>query len=558
MFTFAAQIKQTIMSKIFKPKLFSVLKEGVSISSVRKDILAGIIVGIVALPLAIAFAVASGVSPEKGLITAIIAGFVISFLGGSRVQIGGPTGAFIIIVFGVLQEYGLEGLMISTILAGVMLIVFGLLRMGSILTFIPQPLIVGFTSGIALVIFSTQIKDALGLQLNEVPSDFVDKWYTYLSNLDKINLISIIITISTILITVYSGKLIKKIPGSFIAIVVITAVTSLFGLNVSTIESVFGAIPTNFSIDIPSVDLGNIGMYVKPAFTIAILGAIESLLSAVVADGMISGKHRSNTELIAQGIANIVTPIFGGIPATGAIARTATNVKNGGRTPISGIMHAVTLLLIMFFFGKLAMLIPMPCLAGILIVVSYNMSEWRTFKSILKGSAYDIVVLVTTFLLTVLVDLSLAIEIGIVLSAILFMYRMAKIGKVMPVDTDTDSIDTYGNLPKGVDMFEISGPFFFAAAKQYQEALVNLNIKSKVIILRMRHVPFIDSTGMHNFKETLKYFKSKNIEIVLSGINDNVISELKKNNIEEFIPDINIISTYNLAVKRASDIVDIE
>jgi SulP family sulfate permease len=556
MFTFAAQVKQTIMSKIFKPKLFSLLKEGISINTIRKDLLAGIIVGIVALPLAIAFAVASGVSPEKGLITAIIAGFIISFLGGSRVQIGGPTGAFIIIVFGVLQEYGLEGLMISTILAGVMLVAFGLLRMGSILTFIPQPLIVGFTSGIALVIFSTQIKDALGLQLSEVPSDFIDKWYVYLTNLDKVNITSILITISTILITVYSGKLIKKIPGSFIAIILITAATALFGLDVSTIESVFGAIPTSFSIDIPSVDIGNIGMYIKPAFTIAVLGAIESLLSAVVADGMISGKHRSNTELIAQGVANIITPVFGGIPATGAIARTATNVKNGGRTPIAGIMHAVTLLLIMLFFGKLAMLIPMPCLAGILIVVSYNMSEWRTFRSILKGSAYDIVVLVTTFALTVLVDLSLAIEIGIVLSALLFMYRMAKIGKIIPVDTDTDSIDTYGDLPKGVDMFEISGPFFFAAAKQYQEALVNLNVKAKVIILRMRHVPFIDSTGMHNFKETLKHFNNKNIEVVLSGVNNEVSAILKKSGIEDYIPEDNIIPTYTVAVERAKNIID--
>ncbi|HAX95018.1 MAG TPA: sodium-independent anion transporter, partial [Prolixibacteraceae bacterium] len=403
------------MSRLFYPKLVSVLKTGYSGKQFQKDLFAGIIVGIVALPLAIAFAVASGVSPEKGLITAVIAGFIISAIGGSRVQIGGPTGAFIVIVFGIVTQYGLDGLLISTIMAGVFLIAFGLLRLGSVLKYIPHSLIVGFTSGIALVIFSTQMKDAFGLELESVPSEFLQKWHAYAGAISSVNIYAVGITVATILITLLSKHVVKKIPGSFFAIVLVTAVVAITGMPVSTIETVFGEIKGNFSFDLPVIDWSNLTEYVQPAFTIALLGAIESLLSAVVSDGMIGGNHRSNTELIAQGVANVVTPLFGGIPATGAIARTATNVRNGGRTPIAGIIHAFTLLLIMLFFGQWAKMIPMACLAGILIVVAYNMSEWRSFVSILKGSRYDIFILLTTFILTVLVDLTVAIQIGVVL-----------------------------------------------------------------------------------------------------------------------------------------------
>lgn len=462
------------MNSIFKPKLFTVLK-GYNLQLFQKDVFAGIIVGIVALPLAIAFAVASGVSPEKGLVTAIVAGFLISFLGGSRVQIGGPTGAFIVIVYGIVSTYGLQGLLISTFLAGLILIAFGLLRLGTVLKYIPHPLIVGFTSGIALVIFSTQMKDAFGLQIDAIPSEFISKWICYFSNFSNLNWYAVAITGATILITLFAGKLIPKIPGSFVAILGITGLVQVFNLPVNTIESVYGSIPNSINFDFPNIDWTTIPAYIQPAFTIAILGAIESLLSAVVADGMIGGNHRSNTELIAQGIANLFSPIFGGIPATGAIARTATNVKNGGRTPIAGIIHAITLLLIMLVFGKWAKLIPMSCLAGILIVVSYNMSEWRSFRSILKSSKFDIAVLLTTFFLTVLVDLTVAIEIGIVLASLIFMYRMSKINGVFQFESESDEIQNYNQIPKEIEIYEISGPFFFAAAKSYQETYATLN-----------------------------------------------------------------------------------
>lgn len=540
------------MKSIFKPKLFSVLK-GYNSQSFQKDLFAGIIVGIVALPLAIAFAVASGVSPEKGLITAIIAGFLISLLGGSRVQIGGPTGAFIVIVYGIVSQYGLDGLMISTFLAGIILVLFGLLRLGAILKFIPHPLIVGFTSGIALVIFSTQIKAAFGLEIDSVPSEFIEKWMCYFSNLDSINVYAIAISIGTILISLYAGKLIPKIPGSFIAIITMTVLVQVLELPVNTIESIYGEIPNSISFDMPNIDWSLVHNYFQPALTIAILGAIESLLSAVVADGMIGGNHRSNTELIAQGIANIFSPIFGGIPATGAIARTATNVKNGGRTPVAGIIHALTLLLIMLVFGKWAKLIPMSCLAGILIVVSYNMSEWRSFRSILKGSRFDIIVLLTTFFLTVLVDLTVAIEFGIVLAALIFMYRMSKINGVMPVETETDEIQNYNLIPKEIEIYEISGPFFFAAAKRYQETLRELKHSTSVLIIRMRHVPFIDATGIRNFTEIIKNLSTRKTKVILSGVNKEVRLELERCEIADFISEKDICDNFEEALKRAKE-----
>jgi SulP family sulfate permease len=539
------------MNHVFYPKLLSVLKQGYSRQQFSKDAFAGIIVGIVALPLAIAFAVASGVSPEKGLTTAIVAGLLISVLGGSRVQIGGPTGAFIVIVYGIIQVYGLDGLIISTILAGVILIIMGLLKLGSLLKFIPHPLIVGFTSGIALTIFSTQINDALGMEIKNIPSEFIDKWITYFAHLGDVNPVAIIVTMVTIVISVGFKKITTKIPGSFIAILVVTAASQIFNLPIATIESVFGDIPQTINLTFPSIDLSQMHMYFAPALTIALLGGIESLLSAVVADGMISGNHRSNTELIAQGIANVVTPFFGGIPATGAIARTATNVKNGGRTPVAGIMHAVTLLFIMLFFGQWAKLIPMSCLAGILIVVSYNMSEWYSFVTILKGSKFDVLVLLVTFFLTVLVDLTFAIEIGIVLASLLFMKRMADVGSQVVFEVDSDVLENYSDLPKELGIYEISGPFFFASAKQYRSTIKSIGTKSKVLILRMRHVPFIDSTGMHNLKDVVREIQHSGTKVVLSGVQPNVLKELERHNFFALVESQNVLPAFDQALKRA-------
>lgn len=538
------------MEPIFLPKTWSLFKKGLLTKNLSNDIFAGIIVGIVALPLAIAFAVASGVSPEKGIITAVVAGLIISLLGGSRVQIGGPTGAFIVIVYGIIQKYGFDGLIISTIMAGIMLITFGFLRLGSILKFFPHPLIVGFTSGIALVIFSTQIKDAMGLPIDKLPAEFIAKWEVYFHQMQNFNLSAVLITVGTIIITLFSGRLIPKVPGSFIAIIVMTVIVSAFGIQVSTIESVFGAIPNKFALTFPSIHLDQLGQYMQPALTIALLGAIESLLSAVVADGMIGSNHRSNTELIAQGVANIITPFFGGIPATGAIARTATNVKNNGRTPIAGIVHAVTLLLIMLIFGKWAVLIPMPCLAGILIVVSYNMSEMKSFFSILKGHKYDVFVLLSTFILTVFVDLTVAIEVGVVLSSLLFMQRMSNLSKVIPLETESDTLENYADIPKGVEIFEISGPFFFAAARRYEETLKDISHTSKVVIIRMRHVPFIDGTGLRNLKATIKDLKSRRIQIILSGVQPEVFEELEKGGVPDLIGPNNITANFDLALAR--------
>jgi len=541
---------------IFKPKLFTLLRDGIDRKQVTKDVLAGIVVGIVALPLAIAFAVASGVSPEKGLITAIVAGLIISLLGGSRVQIGGPTGAFIIIVFGIVEKYGINGLIISTIMAGVFLIIFGVLKLGILLKYFPHPLIVGFTSGIALVIFSTQIKDALGLNITSIPSGFIDKWMVYSDHFNNINLTAFSLTIITILITIFSKKITKKIPGSFISIILITAVVQFFNIPVSTIETFFGDIPQSISFTVPQIEFSQLSQYLAPALTIALLGGIESLLSAVVSDGMISGKHRSNTELIAQGIANIITPFFGGIPATGAIARTATNVKNGGRTPISGITHAITLLLIMLFLGQWAKLIPMSCLAGILIVVAYNMSEWRSFIAILKGSFFDIIVLLSTFFLTVLVDLTVAIEVGVVLSAILFMKRMSDISeKRINNIVDTDIIDDYSDLPEGISIYEISGPLFFASAKRYSELIEELGIKSKILIIRMRHVSFIDDTGLHNLKDTLTILHNKGVIVILSGVNNDIIVDFDKNKITSVLDDFFICDSFDKALEKGKELI---
>lgn len=540
--------------KTFRPVFFDLLRDGEVRKSLSKDIPAGIVVGVVALPLAIAFGVASGVSPDKGLLTAIIAGFLISLFGGSRVQIGGPTGAFIVIIYGVIADFGIEGMVISTIMAGIILVVFGCLRLGTLLKYIPHPLIVGFTSGIALTIFSTQVVNSLGLEIADVPASFIGKWAAYFSHLDTINPWSAGITVATVLICIFSKKITRRVPGSFIAIVVITAISAMASLPVTTIGTLFGEIQLDFAFSVPAFELGDLGRYIKPAFTIAVLGAIESLLSAVVADGMISGRHRSNTELIAQGIANIVTPLFGGIPATGAIARTATNVDNGGRTPTAGMIHAVVLLLLMLFFARWASLIPMPCLAGILIIVSYNMSEWRSFRSILRASYFDLAILLTTFFLTVLVDLTVAIEIGVLLAALLFMKRVSDNAPkdiLSGSNVDSDVLDHYRDVPSSIGIYEISGPFFFGSAKTYCETLRTVGVNYKVLIIRMRHVPFVDATALKNLNETINQLQQAGTRIILSGVNDSVRKDLITNGVGRRIGEDCIYPKFDIALSAA-------
>tara|TARA_R110001583_G_scaffold41775_1_gene132858 strand:+ start:11175 stop:12821 length:1647 start_codon:yes stop_codon:yes gene_type:complete len=545
------------MKNEFTPKLFSLLKEGISRQTITKDILSGLIVGIVALPLAIAFAIASGVSPEKGIITAIIAGFIISGFGGSRIQIGGPTGAFIVIVYGIVQEFGVNGLTIATFMAGFIIIGFGLARLGNLLKFIPYSLIVGFTSGIALIIFSSQINDFFGLHIAKVPADFIEKWTVYFKNFDKVNWYAMVIAGTTILITLYFQKLFKKIPGSIIAILLSTVVVKYFNIPVDTIASNFGEIPNHFSMpSLPKVNYETIKSLIQPAFAIALLGSIESLLSAVVSDSMIGGKHRSNMELIAQGAANIVSSLFGGIPATGAIARTATNVKNGGRTPIAGITHAIVLLLIMLLFAPYAKLIPLSCLAGILIVVAYHMSEWRQFKSILRGNRMDIIILLTTFFLTVIFDLVIAIEIGIVLSSFMFMKRMSESVQIQNISSENSNgehlfDEELLDLPKDVLLYEINGPLFFGAARQFQETISSSHIQPKVIIIRMRYVPLIDATGFQSLKEIIKSYKIKGIKVILSGIKETLRKDFEKNDMFSVLEKEFIVKDIKEAIEIA-------
>jgi len=548
------------MKKEFTPKLFSLLKQGISKETFTKDILSGLIVGIVALPLAIAFAIASGVSPEKGIITAIIAGIIISTFGGSRVQIGGPTGAFIVIVYGVVQIYGIDGLIIATFLAGFLMIGMGLLRLGNLLKFIPYSLIVGFTSGIALIIFSSQINHFFGLHIAKVPADFIDKWTVYFENFNHINWFAISIAIATIIITIYFQKIIKKIPGSIVAILISTIIVKVFDIPVDTIESNFGEIPNHFNLPhIPNVNFETIQALMQPAFAIAILGSIESLLSAVVSDSMIGGKHRSNMELIAMGGANIVTALFGGIPATGAIARTATNVKNGGRTPIAGIVHALVLLAIMLLFGPYAKLIPLSCLAGILVVIAYHMSEWRQFRSILKGNRMDIIILLTTFFLTVVFDLVIAIEIGMVLSSLMFMKRMSESVHINNITSETrDEENLFDeeliDIPKDVLLYEINGPLFFGAARHFQETVTNTQLQPKVIIIRMRYVPLIDATGYQSIKEIVKTFKSRGIKVIISGVKESLKKDFEKNDMFSILEIEFVVKDIKEAIEKASKI----
>lgn len=525
------------MKREFTPKLFSLIKAGIPRDTILKDVMSGVIVGIVALPLAIAFAIASGVSPEKGIVTAIVAGIIISVFGGSRVQIGGPTGAFIVIVYAIVQEHGVNGLTIATFMAGFIMIGFGLARFGNFLKFIPYSLIVGFTSGIALIIFSSQINDFLGLQIADVPADFFAKWSLYVSHWNNINVYAVVIATTTVLITLYLQKFIKLVPGSIVAIVLATLVVQIFNIPVDTIYSQFGEIPNALSMpSFPTFDLATLKSLIQPALAIALLGSIESLLSAVVADSMIGGKHRSNMELVAQGAANTASAMFGGIPATGAIARTATNVNNGGRTPIAGIVHGVVLLLIMLLFAPLAKLIPLSCLAGILVVVAYHMSEWRQFKSILKGDKNDIIILLTTFFLTVVFDLVIAIEVGIVLSSFIFMNRMSESVQVSNINIEQERVERLFDeetldVPEGVMLYEINGPLFFGAARQFQQTITNIPSSAKVIIMRMRYVPLIDATGYQTLKEIIVNFQKQGIQVILSGIRDELVNDFERNNV---------------------------
>jgi len=513
---------------LFVPKSITTLKS-YSRSQFRSDLAAGVIVGIVALPLAIAFAIASGVTPDRGLYTAIIAGFLISALGGSRVQIGGPTGAFVVIVYGIVQKYGIDGLIVATIMAGVILVILGIAKLGSAIKFIPHPVVVGFTSGIAVIIFSSQVKDFLGLRMGDLPVDFIPKWRAISSNLDSINAPALAVSLIALLIMVLWPRVSRRIPSPFVALIATTLAVRLLNIPVETIGTRFGAISATLPHPIvPHVSLAQVTALVAPAFTIALLAAVESLLSAVVADGMIGGRHRSNMELIAQGVANIVAPMFGGMPATGAIARTATNVKNGGRTPVAGMVHALTLLLITLFFGRWAALIPLATLAAILVVVSYHMSEWRTFRSELTAPKSDVAVLLTTFSLTVLVDLTVAIEVGMVLAAFLFMRRMAEVTNVSIVtreltDGDNDEDDDLNSVrrrevPRGVEVFEINGPFFFGAAEQFKDTLGQIAKKPKVLIIRLRDVPAIDSTGLHALHELARSCKHDGTLLLLADV----------------------------------------
>ena len=546
---------------MFKPELFSTIKN-YSRQQFSKDVMAGLIVGIVALPLAIAFAIASGVSPEKGLYTAVIAGFIISAMGGSRVQIGGPTGAFIVIVYSIVQLYGVDGLIIATFMAGIILIMMGFARLGSVIKYIPHPLITGFTSGIAILIFSSQLKDFFGLQMGSIPADFIAKWKSYFGNFSSINVYAVVIAAATVAVVQLWPKVTHKIPGSLIAIFITTAVMQMLQLPVETIGSKFGDIPSSLPKPvIPHVDFDTIKNLIKPAFTIALLGGIESLLSAVVSDGMIGGNHKSNMELIAQGTANIFSSVFGGIPATGAIARTATNVKNGGRTPVAGIVHAITLLLIMLFVGKWVALIPMATLAGILVVVAYNMSEWESFVAVFKGPRSDVAVLLTTFLLTVLVDLTVAIEVGIVLAAFLFMRNMIKFSNVSMLTKDFEDQgnekDKYAVenfvIPADVEVFEITGPLFFGAAYKFKDALRLIEKPPKILIIRMRQVPIIDATGVRTLEEVYKESKHRGTKLVLSEVHSiQVLKELQDARLLFSIGKANVTKTFLEAVSRSA------
>lgn len=552
----------------FHPKSLTCLK-GYNKTTFMSDLMAGVIVGIVALPLAIAFAIASGVSPEKGIITAVIAGFIVSALGGSKVQIGGPTGAFIVIVYGVIQQYGISGLTVATIIAGVLLVLLGVFKLGTVIKFIPYPVVVGFTSGIAVTIFTTQMTDVFGLSFGgeTVPGDFIGKWMLYFKHFNTVNWCNFIVSVTSVIIIAVTPKISKKIPGSLVAIILVTigvwCLKSFFGIDsIDTIGDRFSINSQLPKAEMPALDWEAIKNLFPVAVTIAALGAIESLLSATVADGMISDHHNSNTELIALGVANMVTPIFGGIPATGAIARTMTNINNGGRTPVAGMIHAVVLLLILLFLMPLARFIPMACLAGVLVVVSYNMSGWRSFTALLKNPKSDVIVLLITFFLTVIFDLTVAIAVGLLLACLLFIKRIMETTEITAIKEEIHVEDEAGimhdesiTIPAGVEVYEINGPYFFGVATQFEELMSDFRDKSKVRVIRMRKVPFIDSTGIHNLSNFCEMSFKNKIVVVLSGVNPQVHSALHKAGFYDLVGEKNICPNINVALSRAEEIM---
>ena len=552
----------------FHPKSLTCLK-GYNKTTFMSDLMAGVIVGIVALPLAIAFAIASGVSPEKGIITAVIAGFIVSALGGSKVQIGGPTGAFIVIVYGVIQQYGISGLTVATIIAGVLLVLLGVFKLGTVIKFIPYPVVVGFTSGIAVTIFTTQMTDVFGLSFGgeTVPGDFIGKWMLYFKHFNTVNWWNFIVSVTSVIIIAVTPKISKKIPGSLVAIILVTigvwCLKSFFGIDsIDTIGDRFSINSQLPKAEMPALNWEAIKNLFPVAVTIAALGAIESLLSATVADGMISDHHNSNTELIALGVANMVTPIFGGIPATGAIARTMTNINNGGRTPVAGMIHAVVLLLILLFLMPLARFIPMACLAGVLVVVSYNMSGWRSFAALLKNPKSDVIVLLITFFLTVIFDLTVAIAVGLLLACLLFIKRIMETTEITAIKEEIHVEDEAGimhdesiTIPAGVEVYEINGPYFFGVATQFEELMSDFRDKSKVRVIRMRKVPFIDSTGIHNLSNFCEMSLKNKIVVVLSGVNPQVHSALHKAGFYDLVGEKNICPNINVALSRAEEIM---
>ena len=566
---------------VFRPKLFSTLRS-YNKQRLAQDTISGMIVGIVAIPLAIAFGISSGVGPTEGLVTAIIAGLIISALGGSKVQIGGPTGAFIVIIYGIIQQHGLAGLLIATIMAGILLILMGLFKLGNIIKFVPYPVIVGFTAGIAVTIFSTQINDLFGMQLENIPADFVQKWIYYFQNMSSINWYALAVGVASVLIIVFSTKIHKKIPGSLLAIVLMTFIVwllSKLGVNtgVTTIADLYQLPQGMPAPKLPTRTLaegqtffGLVQQLFPAAFTIAMLGAIESLLSAMVADGVVGDKHNSNTELIAQGVANVVTPFFGGIPATGAIARTMTYINNGGRTPVAGIVHALMLLLVLLFFGPLVGMIPMACLAGVLIVVSYNMSEWRSIVALAKAPKSDFIVMTVTFVLTIIFDLTIAIEVGLLLAIMLFLKRTneatvirAFTGEIDP--TQQTDIRLHGNdleklhIPPYTEVYEIDGPYFFGIANKFDDISQRIGADGqRVRILRMRKVSFIDSTGIHNLEQLYQRSQRCGLTLVLSGVNENVFNTLEKAGLVQLIGRENIRNHINGALARAEEIIKSE
>lgn len=557
-------------NSIFAPRLWNELRH-YNKEKLAADFMAGLIVGIVALPLAIAFGIASGVSPSQGILTAIIGGFIVAALGGSRVQIGGPTGAFIVIIYGIVNDpaLGLPGLMIATMLAGVFLILLGVCRLGTIIKFIPYPIVVGFTSGIAVTIFTTQIKDLLGLSIEgKLPGDFISKWIIYVQHITTIDWMTALIGLASIVLIALTPKVSKKIPGSLVAIIVMTVIGYFINqhtdFHINTIGDEFGAIKASIpELQVPHLTWESIKGLLPTAMVIAVLGAIESLLSATVADGVCGDHHNSNQELIGQGVANLCTPLFGGIPCTGAIARTMTNINNGGRTPVAGIIHALVLLVIFLVLMPLAAYIPMACLAGVLVIVSYNMSGWRTFLQIMKNPASDIIVLIMTFLLTVIFDLTIAIEVGLLVACLLFMRRMAESTQIKIIsdeidpNEETDALlhEEHLLIPEGVEVYEINGPYFFGIANKFEELMTAMDDTPQVRVIRMRRVPFIDSTGIHNLQNLIEMNHREGTHVVLSGVTPNVYHVLEHNGFCKMLGKDHICPNINVALDRAAEII---